>query len=472
MLASQPPDPPELPVNPEPPGEQHDPYAALRNSNYLQYFIGNAFSVLGMQMAGVAIGWELYGLTHSTTALGLVGLVQIIPIVLFALPAGNIVDRFNRKHLIMLVSFLVMVLFILMGLSSVFSSSFANLPLFDFLNAGLNRIAGEPGAQFIDPHVPILLFLLLLIGMLRAVNQPAKQSIMPMLVEPKDFPNAVTWSSSLFEICNMVGPTMAGVAIGLFQKNTDTVRGTWVFAGIYWTNALFQGIQLINFSFIRLLHSARAREPMTRKSLLAGVHFVTRNKIILSTLTLDLFAVLLGGATALLPVFAKDVLHVGAVGFGMLRAAPSVGAFSMAMFLAHRPPMKHAGRNLLWAVIGFGIATIVFGASHYFLLSLVALLFTGIFDNISVVVRHTLVQLLTPDAMRGRVNAVNSVFISCSNELGAFESGIAATYLGTMSSVVLGGIATIVSVGAVVTAWPQILKVKRLEDQHPIESQT
>jgi MFS family permease len=196
---------------------------------------------------------------------------------------------------------------------------------------------------------------------------------------------------------------------------------------------------------------------------------VTGNKIILGAMTLDLFAVLLGGATALLPVFADKVVHVGPRGLGMMYAAPSVGAFVTAMILAHRKPMQHAGRNMLWAVVGFGAATIVFGLSRNFLLSLAALVFTGVFDNISVVVRHTLVQLLTPDSMRGRVNAVNSVFISCSNELGAFESGLTAAWLGPMTSVVAGGIGTIVVVGGVASMWPHLLGVKRLKDQVAVE---
>jgi len=473
FLASQRPDPSPLPGGPEDTDPlPHDPYAALRNTNYRRYFTGNAFSLVGTQMAGVAIAWELYALTNSATALGLVGLVQIVPIVLLSLPAGHIVDRFNRKKVILLATSLVMLLYIVMGASSRYAANLPSNPLLHSASTALAAMAhtlGEKNVHFADPHVPILFLLLLLIGCLRAVNQPAKQSIMPMLVSPLHFANAVTWSSSLFEVSNMVGPTIAGFAIAAMQG--PDLRNSWAYAAIYWTNAAFQLVQLINFSLIKLTHAPRPREPVTLKTLLAGVHFVVQTKIVLGTITLDLFAVLLGGAVALLPVFAKDILHVGPMGLGMLRAAPSVGALSMAMILAHLPPMKHAGRNLLWAVAGFGAATIVFGLSTSFILSLFALAFTGVFDNISVVVRHTLVQLMTPDSMRGRVNAVNSVFISCSNELGAFESGATAALWGPMPAVIVGGIGTIAVVALVTLAWPQIRSVRQLAHHQAEEPQ-
>jgi MFS family permease len=205
------------------------------------------------------------------------------------------------------------------------------------------------------------------------------------------------------------------------------------------------------------------------QTLLAGIHFVRQNKIILATITMDLFAVLLGGATYMLPLFATDVLHVGAAGFGWMRAAPAIGAFGMALVIAHLPPMKKAGRNLLLAVAGFGVATIVFGLSRSFPLSLVMLLLTGAFDNISVVVRSTLVQVLTPDSMRGRVSAVNNVFIGASNELGGFESGLAARMIGLIPSVVAGGIGTIVVVLSVAGVWPQVRKFGSLADAKPVE---
>jgi MFS family permease len=473
MLPSQSPEPPQLPVKPD--TEKHDPYAALRLPNYRRYFIGNAFSVVGTQMAGATIAWELYELTRSKMVLGLVGLVQIIPIVALALPAGHIIDRTNRKKLILLMTGIVTLMFAAMGFSSRFAEMMPGQNLVASVNGALRWLSqdvfGEGKVSFTHPHVPILLSLLFLSGMLRAVNQPAKQSIMPMLVPPKHFPNAVTWNSSLFEITNMIGPATAGLLIWFFHRQNTDVQSNWGCAWIYWLNALFQLVQLINFSMIELRPSQRSREPLTLKSLLAGVHFVTSNKIVFGAITLDLFAVLLGGATALLPVFA-EMLGVGALGFGLMRAAPSVGALAMALILAHRPPMEHAGRNLLWSVIGFGIATIVFGLSRNFVISLIALMFTGVFDNMSVVVRHTLVQLLTPDSLRGRVNAVNSVFISCSNELGAARAGTTAAMLGPMTAVAGGGLGTILVVVLVAMLFPQVRRVKRLADQVAHEPHT
>ncbi len=296
-----------------------------------------------------------------------------------------------------------------------------------------------------------------------------------MLVPNEHFANAITWNASLFETTNVVGPLkVGGVALaallGENPSRADLTRG-WAFTAIYWTNAGLQLVQWLNVLWIDLIHTPRPRgERMTRKSLLAGVRFVFNNKVILGVATLDLFAVLLGGATALLPVMADKVLNVGPIGLAWLRAAPSVGAVSMAVILAHSRPMQHAGRNMLVAVAGFGVAIVVFGLSRNIWVSLAALFFTGVFDNISVVVRQTLVQLMTPDEMRGRVNAVNSVFISTSNEMGDFESGTVADIttkflgpmVGTMAAVTAGGIGTLIVVGIVALTFPQVRRVKKL----------
>ncbi|HUO09578.1 MAG TPA: MFS transporter [Phycisphaerae bacterium] len=462
---------------PEPPPEprRHDPYASLRNVNYRRYFTGNACATFGIQMAGVTVAWELYAKTNSAFALGLVGFVQIVPIVGFALIAGHIVDRFNRRNLILLCTFLLMVSYFLLGLSSHFAGSLPTTGIIGVLNTGLTgfaRLLGDHHPNFTNAHVPIMLLLLFFNGCVRAVNQPAKYSIVPMLVNADELPNAITWNSSMFETCNMVGPAVAGGAMAiLLGKSFDS---PWAYAGIYWFTAFCQLVQFVNVARIHITHPERKREPATLKTMLVGVRFVYQNKIILSTITLDLFAVLLGGATALLPVFAKDILHVGPLGLGILRAAPSVGAITMSVMLAHAPPMKNAGRNMLVGVAGFGIATIVFGLSRNFTLSVVALALTGAFDAISVIVRHSLVQILTPDEMRGRVSAVNSVFISTSNELGEFESGLTAQWgknllgpiLGPMVAVAAGGVGTVVVVGIVCVLWPQVRKVKELSNPH------
>jgi len=467
------------PVDYAPP-QRHDPYVALRNPNYRRYFIGNGSSLIGMQMATFTVGYELFERTNSPLLLGCVGLVQVIPVIALALPVGHLLDRLNRKSLVIAATMGQMFLFILMGFSSRFMP-FVNLP------ASWQWLG--------DAHVPIMLLLLLLNGGCRAVSQPAKQSLMPLLVPAEHFPNAITWSSFLFEATNMVGPMIGGILLAALIGPDH--RHTWAYAVIYWINAACQSVQWVNISRVKLDHKPRPHEPMTLHSMLAGVRFVFRNKIVLGAITLDMFAVLLGGATMMLPVFAKQVIHavpalpflnaitdghehIGPVGLALLRAASSVGAITKGLILAHRSPMEKAGRNLLWAVVGFGIATIVFGLSQNFFLSFIALYFTGVFDNVSVIIRHSLVQLTTPDEMRGRVSAVNSVFISTSNEMGEFESGtttditmrilrrtsttLAADLWGPMIAVAAGGAGTIAVVIAAALLWPELRAVKRLAD--------
>jgi len=405
---------------------------------------------------------------------GMVGMVQITPVLLFALPAGHFVDRFNRKTIVLLASAAMVLLSVMMGFASYFATSFPFASLVTQANEWLAQMAygmGESKAHFNDPYIPILLFLLLLTGVVRAINQPARQSLMPMLLPSELFPNAVTWNTSLFETSSVLGPMLGGFAIWLVfgsENSKPPLQGTWGLALIYWSNALFQLTQLINFALIKLTPIPQRIEPMTRKSLLAGVRFVVSERVVFGTMTLDLFAVLLGGATSLLQVFAIEILQVGPIGLSWLRAAPALGAITMAIIIAHRPPMKNAGRNMLWAVAGFGLAMIVFGLSTWFWLSIAALFVTGLCDNISVVVRHSLVQLRTPDHMRGRVNAVNSVFISCSNELGTARAGMFGALLGPVAAVVVGGIGTLGVVAAVNAIWPQIRKVKQLSQVQPV----
>ncbi len=433
----------------------HDPYAALRLPDYRRYFLGNACSLLGTQMVSYTVGFELYQRTNSTLALGLVGLAQIIPIILLTLPGGHIADRFNRKNIVLVATAIQTVLFTIAG----FSSRYARL--LPFTHAG-------PAWWTHDPHVPILYGLLVCNGACRAINQPAKASLLPMLVPAALLPNAITWNSSLFELSNVAGPTIAGFMIAAMGEDPFI---SWGYTVVYWTYAVCQIIQWINILRIELVNPARRREPPTLETLLAGVRFVFADKVILGIITLDLFAVLLGGATALLPAVAAVILHVGAFPLGVLRAAPSLGAITMAMMVAHRPPMGRAGRNLLLAVIAFGAATIIFGLSHNFWISIIALVATGAADNISVIVRSSLVQLRTPDSMRGRVNAVNSVFIASSNEMGAFESGITANLaqkiwgasLGLSLAIAFGGVGTILVVFAVMGLWPQVVNVRKLE---------
>lgn len=403
--------------------KEHDPYEALRIRDYRRFLLAGITATVGGQVQGVAIGWELYERTRSATVLGLVGLVQFLPVVLLALPAGHAADRYRRKH-----QFLVAQ--VILGAASVGL-------------AVLSRLQGP---------VTLMLGCLLVAGIGRAISQPARWAILPELVPTHLLTNAVTWNSSGWQVAAAVGPAIGGAVIAL-------TRGA---ALAYVLDALAAVLAIVLIAPIRPNETRRRVEGVTLGSVLAGIRFVRQSELILATITLDLFAVLLGGAAALLPIFASDILHVGPVGLGYLRSAPSIGAFLMALVLAHRPPMRRAGSALLWAVAGFGVATIVFGFSRSPLLSFVMLLLTGALDNISVVVRGTLVQVLTPDDMRGRVSAVNAIFIGSSNELGGFESGVTAQLFGPVASVVGGGVGTILVVIAVALAWPQVRRLGSL----------
>jgi MFS family permease len=403
-----------------------DPYAALRHPNYRAYVIGNFIAVFGQQMLAVAIQWEIYAITNSTLALGLIGLVSWLPIFLFILPAGSLADRYNRKNIVLLSQLLFAACSFGLALTSHF-----------------------------HPTVWIMYVLLFFTGLSRALSDPAKQALLPQLVPEKDFPNAMTWSSTVFQTASMVGPALGGFLIALWGYPMiylmDTLCALSFFYFI-WTLKYTHDDSLIN------------NKKVSIESLSAGLKFVWNTKIILATITMDLLVVILGGAVALLPAFAKDVLHSGPMALGFLRAAPAIGAFLMATLSAHLPPMKKSGVVLLWAVTGFGLATIVFGLSHWFWLSLLMMFLTGAFDNISVIVRSTLVQVLTPDAMRGRVTAVSYIFIHSSNELGGFESGATAALFGLVPSVVFGGIGSILVVLAVYFIWPQIAQLGSLSD--------
>jgi MFS family permease len=458
----------------------HDPYAALRYRDYRHLLAGSVLSSIGSEMQGMAVGWELYQRTNSATVLGCVGLVLFLPVFLLALPAGHAADRYSRKGLLLagqglmaLAGLGLAVLSFLQGpvpptlpedcrmAFQALSSSTVGLGASP-LGTGPMSIATALGSH-ITPELsfaqslevlfqgPVLLtFLCLLVaGVSRAFSAPARWSLVPQVVPAGVLPNAITWNSSGWQTASMAGPALGGLVIAL----TGQAWGAYLLAAlcVLTCAGLVVGIQP--------RAGSRPREALTLHTLLAGIRFIWRTKLILATITLDLFAVLLGGATALLPMFARDILEVGPVGLGWLRAAPSMGALVMALALVHRPPLRHAGRSLLWAVAGFGAATVGFGLSRDFVLSFTMLALTGALDNISVVVRGTLVQVLTPDAMRGRVSAVNSVFISSSNELGAFESGVTAQLFGPVLSVVGGGIGTILVVAAVMVVWPEVLRL-------------
>ncbi len=412
---------------PSPSIQPHDPYAVLRFDDYRLFLQAGMYATVGGQMQGVAVGWEIYERTRSATALGLVGLAQVLPVILLAIPAGHAADRYDRKRQLVVAQ-------VLLGLASL----------------GLALLSTMEGP------VSLVYLCLVLTGIGQAVNMPARWAVMPQVVPRAMIANAVTWNSSSWQVASVVGPALGGLSIALTQGATAA----------YLFNAACSIAVVALVWPIVLRPFARDFQPLSFHSLLAGIRFVLRTELILATITLDLFAVLLGGAVALLPIFAKEILQIGPTGLGWLRAAPSIGAFFMAIVLAHRPPLKRAGPALLWSVGGFGAATVVFGLSRSPALSFVMLLLTGALDNISVVVRGTLVQVLTPDEMRGRVSAVNAIFIGSSNELGEFESGVTARVFGAVRAVVLGGVGSILIVAAVAWKWPSVRRLGFLHEAH------
>ena len=403
--------------------DRHDPYAALRHRDFRLLLSGRFLTAFGNEMLSFAIGWELWLRTHEAFALGMVGLVQVVPVLLLSLPAGHLADQYNRKRIVLL-SELFLALCVL----------------------GLGWLSYTEGPL-------VLIYALLLgIGVARALNDPASSTLLPQTVPPHLFSNAATWSTSTWHIASIAGPALAGLLIGCFHSVTF----------IYIFDAFAAITFCVLLAMIKGRELALAEKSPTWKSLTEGFRFMRNTKVILAAITLDMFAVLFGGAVALLPIYATDILQVGAQGLGILRAAPSVGALLMAFLLAHLPPMQNAGRTLLLAVTGFGLATIIFGLSTSFIVSVAMLLFLGAMDNISVVIRGTLLLTQTPDVMRGRISAVNSIFIGISNELGSFESGLAAALFGPLIAVVAGGIGTIIVVLIVARVWPEMRQLKML----------
>jgi len=404
--------------------ERHDPYTALRHQDFRLLLMGRFLTSFGNEMLSFAIGWELWLRTHNAFALGMVGLVQVVPVILLSLPAGHVADQYNRKRIV-LTTELVLALCVL----------------------GLAWLSFTQGSLY------LIYALLLGIGIARAFNDPASSTLLPETIPPELFSNAATWNISTWQVASIAGPAVAGLLIGFF----NSVTFMYVFDAL--AAIIFCGLLIM----IKGRKLALAQKSATWDSLIEGFRFMRDTKVILSAITLDMFAVLFGGAVALLPIYATDILKVGAQGLGILRAAPSIGALVMAITLAQLPPMKNAGRTLLFAVAGIGVATIVFGLSTSFILSVAMLAVLGSMDNISVVIRGTLLLTQTPDEMRGRISSVNSIFIGISNELGSFESGLAAALFGPIIAVVGGGIGTILVVLAVARLWPEVGKLKTLE---------
>jgi len=376
--------------------------AAFRHPAFASYILGRFFIVAALEMQSVAVGWQIYEITKRPFDLGLVGLAQFLPGILLFLVSGHAADRFDRRK-VLLVCYAGFTACSSLLLSTAFLTAHSVRPIYAVL---------------------------VLLGVVRSFNGTAGRALLPQLVSSDHFQNAVAWNASTFQAATILGPSVGGFIYALS-------RGP---SAVYAIAAVTGVIAFVALLRVHVQTPARPREQTTLSSVLAGLRFIKKEKIILGSLSLDLFAVLFGGAAALLPVYARDILNAGPWGLGLLRSAPGIGATATAILLAYRPLRRRAGATMLWCVGGFSIFTIVFGLSRNLVLSLVALLLLGASDMVSVVVRGTLVQLATPDPMRGRVNAVDMIFIGASNELGQFESGLTAAWFGAVPAVVLGGL--------------------------------
>jgi MFS family permease len=396
---------------------------AFRYPNFRYYMTARFVTALSSEMQAVAVAWQVYGLTHRPLDLGLVGLAQFLPGILLFPIAGHTADRVPRQRILQtcLAGFAV-----------------CSLCLLWF---------GVHGLTSVYPIYGVLL----MNGIVRAFNGPASQAFLPLLVNAEHFPNAVAWGSSIFQGAMVTGPTLGGALYGVTGSPVPVYAGS----------AIGCVSALLAVSMIRLEGKQRPR-GLSAGLVWEGLRYIRQNRLILGAISLDLFAVLLGGAVALLPVYAREILHVGATGLGVLRSAPGAGAVMTAIAVAHRPLRRKAGAAMLWCVCGFGVFTVVFGLSRQIGVAVAALMAVGACDMVSVIVRHTLVQLRTPDEMRGRVSAVNMVFIGASNEVGQFESGLTAQWLGTVPAVLAGGLGTILVVGLWAWGFPELRKVEQV----------
>lgn len=407
---------------------RHDPYAALRIPSF-RWFVASLMAMtVATQIQAVVVAWQIYELTRDPLSLGLIGLAEAVPFIGVALFAGHVADRVNRRRVS------------LIALAALLLCSVALL-VFSL----------RPGVVTANRIWPIYV-VIFLSGIARSFLQPARSALGAELVPRDLYPNAVTWRSSTWQFATVVGPAIGGLVYGFGSA-----------PAAYGVDAAIMAIAVVSLAAMR--HSPRPTAASTEsflESLTTGIRFVRSQPVILGALSLDLFSVLFGGAVALLPVFAAEILHVGPEGLGVLRAAPALGAVLMSLVMAHLPPLRQAGRTLLISVALFGLTMIGFGLSRNFLLSAALLAASGMADTVSVVIRSTLLQVLTPDHLLGRVSAVNAIFIGSSNEIGAFESGAAARLLGTVPAVVLGGLATLVVVAVTAVKVPGLRRLKEI----------
>ena len=405
---------------------EHDAYAVLRIKDFRMFILARFMLTFGIQMQSVIVGWQVYKITHDPFSLGLIGLAEAIPFLSVALFAGHVADTMNRRRII-----LVTVVAYLLGAIALL-----------FISLHLKN-------SFWSSGVFAIYSVIFATGFARGFLYSAQSAFMAQIVPRELYPNSSTWNSTVWHIAAVSGPAFGGLIYG--------------FAGIVVAYSTVIGFVILSFIFfIRMKNRPlphREKKEGLFESLSTGIRFVFTNQILLSAMALDMFAVLFGGAVAMLPVFASEVLNTGPQGLGFLRAAPASGAVLMALMLAYRPPLRHAGVNLLIAVAGFGFSIILFAISRNFYFSLAMLALSGMFDNVSVIIRSTIIQLYTPDNMRGRVASVNSIFIGSSNEIGSFESGLAARLLGLVPSVIFGGTMTLIIAAGTARFSPKLRKL-------------
>jgi MFS family permease len=400
---------------------------AFTYPNFVAFTLARFFIVVALEMQSVAVGWQVYEITRRPLDLGYVGLAQFAPGFVLFLFAGHATDLLDRRKLLMW--------------------CYAGYGLCSALLLTISWRA---------PHsVHLIYAVLVLVGVSRSFSFPVSRALLPHLVPEEHFANAVAWNASTYQIANISGPALGGIAYALFR-------------GPHAVYALAVAVSILSVILTLRIHplptspQKAEREPISLRTILAGFSFIGEKKLILGAISLDMFAVLLGGAVALLPVYAREILHTGPWGLGLLRSAPGVGAALMAIAVAHRPIRRRAGLTMLLAVAAFGVFTIVFGISHSLIFSLLALFLTGAADMVSVIIRATLIQVATPDEMRGRVNAVDMLFIGVSNELGQFESGLTAQWFGTVPAVILGGVGTLVVIATWAWLFPELRKADQL----------
>jgi len=408
--------------------QPHDSYAALRHREFRWFIVSMFAMVVSSQLQAVVVGWQVYRITHDPLSLGLIGLAEALPFIAIALPAGYLADRRNRRAI---------------SVAALFVLACCSITL--YVLSATPTLLGRVGV------VPVYV-VIFVSGVARGILQPARQALSAEIIPRSMFQNAIAWRSSTWQIASVIGPAIGGLLYGFAGAQIS-----------YAVAALLMLAALAAFLMMRYTPVPRAiQDESMVAELLTGLRFVWSEHAILAALSLDLFSVFLGGAEALLPVFASEILKVGPQGLGLLRAAPAAGAVTMGIFLAHRPPFRRAGRTMLLAVAVFALAIVGFGLSRSFYFSLGLLALSGMADNVSVVIRSTLIQLLTPPQMLGRVSAVNSIFIGSSNELGAFESGVAARLFGTVPAVVLGGSAALLVVGLTAKLVPRLRHLGRI----------